>query len=277
IMKITGNVFVVTGAGNGIGRDVALELLSRGARVAGVDVSAAALADTAALAGAGDRCTVHDVDLTDRESVDALPDAVEARHGRVDGLIHVAGVIQRFVPVRELSTGDIDTVFDVNLWGTVNVNKAFLEPLLARPAAALVNVSSMGGLIPFPGQTAYSASKGAVKLWTEGLHAELAQSNVTVTVVFPGAIATDIARNSGAGKTSAAATDSPIKMTSSIDAARQIVEAVAKGKVRVRIGNDAKLLDRLSRVMPTKAIELIAKKMASAAGAATAQEAAPTQ
>lgn len=272
-MKINGNVYVVTGAGNGIGRDVALELLSQGARVAGVDLSAAALADTAALAGAGERFTVHDVDLTDRAAVDALPAAVAARHGRVDGLIHVAGVIQRFVPIADLAVTDIETVFDVNLWGTVNVNKAFLDPLLARPEAALVNVSSMGGLIPFPGQTAYSASKGAVKLWTEGLQAELAQSNVTVTVVFPGAIATDIARNSGASETTASAADSPIKMTSSIDAARQIVEAVAKGKPRVRIGTDAKLLDRLSRVMPTKAIQLIAKKMASAADAASPQAA----
>src|SRR5690625_260844 len=268
-MQIANKTFVVTGAGNGIGREVALELLRRGARVAGVDISGAALTETAALAGASDRFSEHAVDLTDRERVAELPHAVAAAHGAVDGLINVAGIIQRFVPVAELSFEDIEKVINVNVWGTLNINKVFLDLLLARPEAALVNVSSMGGLIPFPSQTAYSASKGAVKLWTEGLQAELAQSNVTVTVVFPGAIATDIARNSGASETTASAADSPIKMTSSIDAARQIVKAVAKGKPRVRIGNDAKLLDRLSRVMPTKAIRFIAKKMASAADAAS--------
>jgi NAD(P)-dependent dehydrogenase (short-subunit alcohol dehydrogenase family) len=72
-----------------------------------------------------------------------------------------------------------------NFWGTVNTTKAFLPLLLARPSATLVNVSSMGALVPVPGQSAYGASKAAVKLFTEGLHAELHDSNVKVTVVFP--------------------------------------------------------------------------------------------
>lgn len=263
-MQIADKTFVVTGAGNGIGREVALELLRRGARVAGVDISGAALAETAGLAAVADRFSEHAVDLTDRELVTELPAAVEAAHGPVDGLINVAGIIQRFVPVAELSFEDIEKVINVNIWGTININKAFLDALLARPEAALVNVSSMGGLTPFPGQTAYSASKGAVKLWTEGLQAELAGTQVAVTVVFPGAIATDIARLSGVSDASADTTDSKIKMTSAPDAGRQIVEAVVSGKPRVRVGSDAKLLDRLSRLMPTKAIQMIAKKMASA-------------
>lgn len=267
-MDLAGKVLVVTGAGNGIGRQVAVELLRRGARVAGVDLSEAGLAETAAMVNAGDRLSLHAVNITDRDAVVALPDAVRKAHGVIDGLVHVAGIVQRFVPVAELTFDDIDRVLTVNLGGTVNMNKVFLSELLARPAAALVNVSSMGGLVPFPGQTAYGASKGAVKLWTEGLQAELADSNVAVTVVFPGAIATDIVRNSDAGTASAAAGDAPIRMTSPEDAARQIVDAIASGAPRVRIGRDARLLDRLVRLMPTKAIRLIAKKMASAAAAA---------
>src|SRR5699024_3370669 len=157
-------------------------------------------------------------------------------HGQIDGVINVAGIIQRFVPVSELTMGDIEKVIDVNLWGTIYINTAFLDILVARPQAALVNVSSMGGFIPFPGQTAYSASKAAVKLWTEGLQAELVGTSVAVTVVFPGAIATDIARLSGASEATADAADSPIKMTAPSEAGRQIVEAVAKGTPRVRIG-----------------------------------------
>lgn len=264
-MNITDKVFVVTGGGNGIGREVVLELLRRGAQVAAVDVSQAGLAETAAIAGAGARISLHVADLTDQDAVAALPSAVTDAHGQVDGVVNVAGIIQRFVPIAELTFGEIDRVLNVNLWGTININKAFLGELMTRPAAALVNVSSMGGLVPFPGQTAYSASKAAVKLWTEGLQAELIGSPVAVTVVFPGAIATDIARHSGAGTVSVSAADSPIKMTPPAEAARRIVNAIEKGKPRLRIGRDAILLDRLGRLMPTKSIRLIANKMASAA------------
>lgn len=270
-MIIKDKVFVITGGGNGIGREVVLELLRRGARVAAVDMSEAGLAQTAELAapaGDGSRLSTHTANLADRAAVEALPAAVQAAHGQIDGLVHVAGIIQRFVPVAELTFEDIDKVISVNLWGTLNVNKVFLAGLLTRPAAALVNISSMGGLVPFPGQTAYSASKGAVKLWTEGLQAELANTPVAVTVVFPGAIATDIAQHSGVSIATAAAADSPVSMTAPGEAARQIVEAIAQGKPRVRIGKDARLLDRLVRLMPTRAILIIAKKMASAAGAA---------
>lgn len=266
-MEVSQKTFVVSGAGNGIGRETALDLLRRGARVAGVDVREESLRETGELAGAGERFSIHVADLTDRGRVFELPQEIAAEHGTIDGLVHVAGIIQRFVPVRELTIEDIDTVLDVNLWGTIYINKAFLEVLLARPAAALVNVSSMGGFIPFPGQTAYGASKAARKLWTEGLQAELQGTSVAVSVVHPGAIATDITRLSGVCDVTAAGAeaDSPIKMTPPAQAGKEIVEAIIKGSPRVRIGKDARLLDRLSRLMPTRAIQIIAKKMAEAA------------
>jgi short-subunit dehydrogenase len=265
-VNLKDKVIVVTGAGNGIGREVALALVRKGAKVAGVDLSEAALAETVKLSGPGAPISTHVVNLTDVTAVNVLPGSVQAAHGQVDGVVNVAGIIQKFVPIRELSHDDIAKVINVNLWGTININTAFLEALVARPEAALVNISSMGGLIPFPGQTAYSASKAAVKLWTEGLQAELLETKVKVTVVFPGAIATNIARNSGLEGMSLeeAGKDSPIKMTPPNEAARQIVQAIEKGTPRVRIGNDAKLLDRLSRLMPTKSILLIAKQMAKA-------------
>lgn len=262
-MIIRNRVFVVTGAGNGIGRQVVFELVHRGARVAAVDLSATGLEETAALAAAGDRVSLHTTDITDRAAVEALPAAVEATHGHFDGVINVAGIIQRFVPVRDQTFDDIEKVVAANLWGTINVDKVFLAGLLTRPEAALVNISSMGGLVPFPGQTAYSATKGAVKLWTEGLQAELAGSNVKVTVVFPGAVATDIAQHSGVTSLDVSSADSSVRMTSPEEAARQIVEAIEKGRSRVRIGTDAKVLDWLSRLMPTSSIRMTAKKMSS--------------
>ena len=266
-MRIQDRVFVVTGGGNGIGREVVLELLRRGARVAAVDLRGDSLEETVRLAGpAGDRVSIHPMSVTDRAAVDALPGQVRDAHGQVDGLLNVAGIIQRFVPVADLSIEEIQRVMDVNFWGTVYPVKAFLPDLLQRPEAALVNVSSMGGLVPVPGQGAYGASKGAVKLLTETLFAELRGTPVAVTVVFPGGVGTNITGNSGVDVPTMAAGGKMPKVTAADDAARQIVDAVADGRFRVLIGSDARMLDRLSRVAPTRAITTVADRMRSMLG-----------
>lgn len=262
-MQLTDRVFVVTGGGNGIGREVVRELLARGAQVAAVDVRPEALEETAALVRAGDRLSTHLLDLSDRDAVAALPDAVVAAHGQVDGLLNVAGIIQQFVPFAELDHAHMEKVLAVNFWGVVHTCEAFLPLLAARPEACLLNVSSMGGFVPVPGQTVYGASKAAVKLLTEGLYAELRTSTVAVTVVFPGGVATDIADHSGAAVPGLGEADAPTSLTTPTDAARQIVDAVASGRLRVVIGKDARLLDRLSRLMPKRTIDLVARKMAA--------------
>ncbi|QDB80720.1 SDR family oxidoreductase [Georgenia sp. 311] len=262
-MEIAGKVFVVTGGGNGIGRAVTLELLARGAEVAAVDIGEAALAETAEMARST-RLSTHVVDLADRPAVEALPEAVVAAHGQVDGVLNVAGIIQRFVPVNDLAYEEIEKVMAVNFWGVVHMSKAFLPYLLERPAASLVNVASMGGLSPVPGQSTYGASKAAVKLFTEGLYAELLETPVAVTVIFPGAIATNITQNSGVSMGSSSdASGSKMKLTTAQEAARQIVAAVEKGAYRATIGSDARMVDRLSRLMPRRTTELIAKKMSA--------------
>ena len=268
-MDIAGKVFVVTGGGNGIGREVVLGLLARGARVAAVDLSTDGLAGTAASAGtAGERLSRHTVDISERTAVEALPAAVIAAHGQVDGLLNVAGVIQRFVPFADLEHRDIEKVMAVNFWGVVHLTRAFLTHLTDRREAALVNVSSMGAFVPVPGQSVYGASKAAVMLLTEGLYAELRGTSVAVTVVFPGGVATHIAENSGAsipGMDEKAA-ESAGSLTSPADAARQIIEGMEKGRFRVVIGRDARALDLLSRLSPRRATDLVAKKMASLLG-----------
>ena len=265
-MQIKDKVFVVTGGGNGIGREVVLELIRRGGRVTAVDLSEAGLAETVALAKAPEGwLSTHALSVSDRAAVEALPEQVVAAHGNVDGVLNIAGIIQRFVHVEELSIEEIEKVMAVNFWGTLYMDKAFLPLLKARPAAALLNVSSMGGLVPVPGQGAYGASKGAVKLLTETLYAELRGTNVAVTVVFPGGVGTNITENSGvdmpAGAAEAVESGKTPKMTAPDDAARQIVDAVQEGKFRLLIGSDAKMLDRLSRVNPTKAITSVANQM----------------
>jgi len=260
----SGKVFVVTGGGNGIGREVVLALLSRGARVAAIDVRAEALAETARLAGSrSDRLSSHVVDITDRAAVEALPEAVLAAHGQVDGVVNVAGIIQRFVRFADLPYEDIEKVFAVNFWGVVHVVKAFLPHLTSRPEACVVNVSSMGGFVPVPGQTAYGASKAAVKLLTEGLYAELRGSPVAVTVIFPGGVATGIAEHSGVAVPSRQGGTGRQSLTTPADAARRIVDGIERGSYRVVIGRDARLLDRLARLVPRRATDTVARRMAT--------------
>lgn len=264
-MNLQGKVFVITGGGAGIGRATTLELLSRGAKVAAVDLNREGLSETAELAGNGAALSLHPLNITDREAVLELPTAVEQSHGHADGLINIAGIIQPFIHVKSLEFEQIERVMNVNFWGTVNMVKAFLPTLVTRPTASLINVSSMGALLPVPGQTAYGASKAAVRLFTEGLYAELQGTTVSVTEVFPGAIGTDITKNSGVERAGDTTDKEKVaKTTSPEEAARQIVSATETGRFRVHIGRDAKLFDRLSRLIPQRAITMIAQRMKDA-------------
>ena len=266
-MEIPGKVFVVTGGGSGIGREVALGLLSRGARVAAVDLSEERLASTAERAGRNaDRLSTHVVNVTDQAAVALLPEKVIEAHGAVDGVLNVAGIIQRFVHFSELEQPEIERVLMVNFWGVVNMVKAFLPHLMERPQAALVNVSSMGAFIPVPGQTIYGASKAAVKLLTEGLHAELRGTPVRVTVVFPGAVATSITENSGVHAPAVAgANDNAAnrKVLPPDQAADIIIKGMEKGSYRVLVGRDAQIMDWFTRLVPERAMTQIADQMAS--------------
>jgi NADP-dependent 3-hydroxy acid dehydrogenase YdfG len=259
-MKIAGKVLVVTGAGSGIGQAVAREAVRRGARVAAVDLNAETLAATV---GSSPAMSAHPLNVTDREAVEALPAQVAERWGAVDGYIHCAGIIQPFVRLKDLDYATIDRVFGVNWSGTLHLTKAFLPILLARPEGHIVNVASMGGFLPVPGQTIYGASKAAVKLLTEGLHAECAGTGVRVTVVFPGGVATNITTNSGVSipLDGAAASKQAAKITTPERAARDILDGVEADAYRVLIGKDARLMDKLYRLNPRRSAALIAGKM----------------
>lgn len=262
-MKVEGKVVAVTGGGNGIGRQVVLELLRRGASVAAVDIRSESLDETMTLGAAGERLTSHVVDITDRAAVETLVEDVVASHGAVDGVINVAGVIQPFVRLGELEYDAIERVININLYGTIHVVKAFLPHLLERPVAHIANVSSMGGFLPVPGQTIYGATKAAVKLLTEGLYAELLDTNVGVSVVFPGAVATEITANSGVAIPGAAAEmdQSKMRTTSAEDAARIIVDGIESDDFHIYVGRDARTMNLMNRVAPRRSTHLIYSKM----------------
>lgn len=257
-MKASGRHFLLTGGGNGIGRALALQLIGKGARVTAVDKDAAALEKTGRMVPAQDasRFLPRVADISDRMAVEALCREVIEQHGPVDGLINDAGIIQPFVRVADLDYEHIEQVMGVNFRGTLYFVKTLLPQLLTRPEAHIVNVSSMGGFLPVPGQTIYGASKAAVKLFTEGLHAELADTRVRVTLVLPGAVDTDITRNSGVERP-----DTSMPMLPASQAAAMIIDAMEGDRYRVLVGKDARTMDMLYRLNPARAARMIRRRM----------------
>jgi len=264
-MQVKDKIIVVTGAGSGIGQELSLQLLRKGAKIVGVDIHAEALAKTQSLAGVGDEQFKGFVaDISNQNRIAALPAEVIQHFGAVDGLVNNAGIIQKFLPINDLNLEDIQRVINVNFYGTLYLTKAFLPLFLERPVAHIVNVSSMGGFIPFPGQTAYGAAKAAVKLLTEGLYAELKQTSVKVTVVHPGAIATNITENSGLSKPNASTSAAQAKLAlPAAKAAELIIKAMEKDQYRITVGKDATFLDYLYRFSPKYATDFIQRKMAN--------------
>ena len=221
----------------------------------------AGLDDTAQAAGAArSRLSTHVVDVTDRTAVQGLPAEVVAVHGVIDGLINNAGIIQPFVPVAELDDATIQRVLDVNLMGTLHMVRAFLPHLASRPEAHLANVSSMGGFFPFPGQTIYGASKAAVRLLTEGLYAELLDTNVRVSVIFPGAVDTGISENSGLERPPADAQGN-LPILSPAKAATIMINGIEKDKLHIYVGPDSRLMSLAIKVAPRPAIRFVQKQM----------------
>ena len=262
-MKLTNKVIVVTGAGSGMGRALVLALLKRGALVAAVDLNEATLMETVALTGQPGKVSAHVVNVSDRQAVEALPAEVIAAHGAVDGIINNAGIIQPFVRLNDLPYDAIERVLNVNLYGVIYMTKAFLPHLLKRPEAHIVNVSSMGGFFPVPGQSLYGASKAGVKLLTEGLYSELIDTNVRVTTVFPGAIATNISQNSGVTIQAPASAESSqsFPTTSAEDAAQIIIDGMERDAFQVYVGRDAKIMNLLYRLSPKRATRFMYGKM----------------
>ena len=266
-MKVQNKVVLVTGGGNGIGRELVLSLLSRGASVAAVDINETALQETVELAGSkSDNLSTHIVNITNKDAVAALPEQIIAKHGAIDGIINNAGIIQPFERIKDLDYAVIERVMNVNFYGTLYMTKEFLPHLLKRPEAHITNISSMGGFLPVPGQTVYGASKAAVKLFTEGLRSELLNTNVKVTVVFPGAIGTNIVANSGVEQTPTPETGNgqrSIKPLAPSKAAQIIIDGIEKDRYRVLVGSDSAFMDLIYRISPKRAANFIFKQMQS--------------
>jgi len=269
---INGAAAAVTGAASGIGRALALELAARGCDLALADRDEAGLRAVAAEIGkAGPRkVTVHRVDVGAPQEIADFAAAAIAAHPGLNIVINNAGValLGNF---DEVDQAQMDWLFNINFWGVVHVTRAFLPQLSKQPAAHIVNLSSIFGIIAPPGQTAYSAAKFAVRGFSESLRHELAmtKSPVRLSVVHPGGISTNIVRNSRTG--SGVADNS--RRAQSIDrfdemaintpavAAQRIITGIEKNAPRILIGGDARFMDLLQRLLPGTYWSIMARKL----------------
>ncbi len=262
-MKLGGRTAVITGAGGGIGRGIALALAKRGCNLALADIDEEGLAETARLAGNGVKVTRHRLDVTDREAVAALPGKILAEHEAVHLLFNNAGVAIGGM-FEEVAEEDFEWLFDVNFRGVVRMTRAFLPHLRQADEGRIVNISSIFGIIAPPGQTAYTASKFAVRAFSESLRNELAAENskVGVTVVHPGGINTAIAKSARAARLASperlrqAEADKArfqkfLKMPPD-KAGEIIVSGVEKERPRVLVGRDAKIMALVERLAPVR-------------------------
>lgn len=262
-MKVAQKTIAVTGAGNGIGRALTLHLLDKGARVACIDKDEEGLHKTEMEAGSlAVRLSCHAVDITKTDALPSLMSQILHQHGCIDGLINNAGVIQTFTTVKNTEMKEIERVMNINFYGTVHMIKEFLPHLLPRKEAHIVNVCSMGAFVPVPGQVFYGASKAAVKLLSEGLHSELKNSGIGVSVAFPGAVATEITLHSGV--TPPNIPQSKLKNYARSEpktVAEAIVKGIEKNAYHIFIGSDSKWMNTLYRLNPELAANMIQRKM----------------
>ncbi len=249
-------VAVVTGAASGIGRALAVRLSQAGAQLALADVNEAELQATAQLVQT--KCTTHRVDVSEEPRMQEFVQEVVAAHGRANLVINNAGVAL-YGTVEELSTADIAWLMGVNFWGVVYGTKYFLPVLQQQPMAHLVNISSIFGIIGFPGQSAYNASKFAVRGFTEAMRHELEGSSVRISCVHPGGIKTNIARSARVGA-NAQSVQVPVEVahfdklspTTAEQAAERIVRGIERNEPRILVGSDAGMMERVQRLFPVK-------------------------
>jgi short-subunit dehydrogenase len=257
-MQFQGKVALITGAASGIGRGLAQCLAERACHVALADINAAGLAETAALlASSGVQCSQHVLDVANRAAVALLPEQVLQQHGQLDALFNNAGVALGG-SFEQVSEADFDWLMEINFHGLVRLTRACLPHLRRREQACIVNISSLFGILAPPGQTAYCASKFAVRGFSMALRQELQGSGVSVTVAHPGGVATQIAQNA---RLSAQLGAPERKQHHDLaqrflrmdprQAAQSIVRAAERGKARVLVGADAQLGAALERLLPT--------------------------
>ena len=267
LTTLTDKVVVITGAGSGIGRALALRSARAGALLALSDWDRDGLAETVTLAEQAGATKVRQdvVDVSDRAAVATWAAGVVEELGRVNLVVNNAGV-SATGDFSDLTYDDLDWIVGINFWGVVHGSKEFLPHLVASGDGALVNISSLFGLVSVPGQSAYNATKYAVRGLTEAIREEMLVNRhpVTVTCVHPGGIRTGISRHGrkAAGLDAAridALFDNKLAKMSPDRAAEIILDGALAGKPRVLVGLDAHLIHQFGRIAGARYQDVVAR------------------
>ncbi len=257
--SLKGKLAVVTGAGSGIGRALALNLAQRGCRVAASDINREAAAETVrGIKAAGGEARAYSLDVADREAVYGHATAVRKDFKSPANLVINNAGVGLAATVREMKWDDFEWLMGINFWGVCYGTQAFLPQLIESGDGHVVNVSSVYGMISGPLTSAYNAAKFGVRGYTESLRIEMkaARLPVQVSCVHPGGIRTNIAKTSRLAMPGADADRarfekwfSRLTLTSPEKAARIIVSGVLANRPRILVGPDAKAIDLLQRLL----------------------------
>ncbi len=260
--RFTQKVVVITGAGSGIGRALAIQLANKGARLALSDVSAQGLAETQKLLPAGSEVKTYALDVSNRQAFFAHAEDVKRDFGTAHFIINNAGATV-VGTIAHLTIEEIEWQLGINLWGVIYGTKAFLPMMLDQREGCIINISSVFGLVGFPTQGAYNISKFGVRGLTECLWTELDGTGVEAVCVHPGGIKTQIdkagRRCAASGKEEESFNHAAEKMllTPPEDCARDIINGVERGDMRIVTGHKSTTLYWLSRLLPTRYVRVL--------------------
>lgn len=254
----TSRVAILTGAASGIGRAIAQALATDGYSLELMDLNGEALGDLVkALREQGAEVQAHLCDVGDRQQVQHVFDEMTARHSEIDLLINNAGITV-YDTVSGSTLDDYDRIMRVNFGGTLHCTKALLPTLLRQGRGHIANISSVFGLIGAPLQSAYSASKFAIRGFSESLRQELLGTGIAISCVHPGGVRTGIVAGGRVGEnrleTAGAATFSTdferFSRLTADEAAQQIIAGIRSRKARILVGVDAHAISGTSRLLP---------------------------
>jgi NADP-dependent 3-hydroxy acid dehydrogenase YdfG len=256
-------IAVITGAGSGIGQALAIELARKGAVLILTDKNESTLSDTEQKVKTfGAECTCLVVDVSDEKAIYDFAAEIIKKFGYIDLLFNNAGYALGKIPLKEVKLEDFKKIMDVNLWGVIHHTKAFIDVMLNRPEAAIINISSLFGIMGIADQVPYCTTKFAVRGFSEALRMELSPTNVRVHCVHPGGVNTNIyrdavhyERNPKLDKNFQKA----LERNSPEEAAKVIIKGIEKKEERILIGIEAVIGDRLVRTMPEGYTKVIKK------------------
>ncbi len=253
---------MITGAGSGIGRSLALQLNLAGAHLALCDLDRDGLSETLTLLeNKSSAASAHRVDVSDQQQMQQFAREAISEHGQVDILINNAGITLTPTPFEDIGDAKFKKIIDVNLWGVYYGIRAFLPYLKTRPEASIISVSSLAGLIGLSGYSPYAVSKFGIRALSESLAMEFSGTNIHVMVVHPGGVKTNIIKNASnledANREQAHQTFTRAAMLTPDKAAEKILRAAKKKRHRLILGADASITYAIRMLFPERYLNIL--------------------